>query len=373
MSACSSAGVAIRAPRFGRNHRLPCLAISGAALLLSIFAAAAPLPPRHEPLNCLRGATEGQVRAVQQAWAKHLGVNTEREIDLGDGVKMKLTLIPPGKFRMGATTNEIDVIVKQYVRPRDVYDDEFPQHDVELTKPYWLGTYTVTQEEFEHVMGRNPSSFTTDGVVKDKLAKDNVVTTRRFPVEGVTWYDAVEFCNKASARLGKKPCYRLSNVKRKDGAIIAADVEMLNDGDGCRLPTEAEWEYACRAGTMTPFHFGMTLNGTEANCNGTYPHGTETKGPNLERPRNVGEQYQPNAFGLHNMHANVWQWCGDWYGPYPSGSVIDPQGAKEASARVLRGGSWFSNARYCRSAYRSRDDSTNRIINIGFRLAIPVR
>ena len=135
-----------------------------------------------------------------------------------------------------------------------------------------------------------------------------------------------------------------------------------------RLPTEAEWEYACRAGTMTPFNFGSQLNGRQANCDGTRPYGTDTKGPNLEKTSPVGT-YPANAWGLYDMHGNVWEWCSDWYGEYPSGSVTDPSGPARGWQRVYRGGDWRVDAVNCRSADRGCDPSIRSRL-IGFRVVM---
>jgi formylglycine-generating enzyme required for sulfatase activity len=136
------------------------------------------------------------------------------------------------------------------------------------------------------------------------------------------------------------------------------------------LPSEAEWEFACRAGTTTPFHFGTQLNRREANCDGNYPYGTTMKGPYLQRPTTVGS-YGANGFGLYDMHGNTWEWCSDRYASdyYAFSPVDDPVGPTSGSARVVRGGSWFSWPVLCRSAYRFRLDPSNRRDNLGFRLA----
>src|SRR5690606_10225748 len=136
-----------------------------------------------------------------------------------------------------------------------------------------------------------------------------------------------------------------------------------------RLPTEAEWEYACRAGTTTPFHFGSQLNGDEANCDGTLPYGTTVEGPHLRRPTKVGS-YAANAFGLYDMHGNVWERCADRYGDDPATMVQDPQGAQSGSTRVIRGGSWDAGARSLRSAYRSWRLPESRYRDLGFRVAL---
>jgi formylglycine-generating enzyme required for sulfatase activity len=137
------------------------------------------------------------------------------------------------------------------------------------------------------------------------------------------------------------------------------------------LPTEAEWEYACRAGTLTPFHFGTELNAQQANCDGNHPYGTTTRGPYLGRTCPVG-QYPANAWGLHDLHGNIWEWCADWYSEdyYRSGENKDPQGPVSGEGRVLRGGSWINIARHCRAAVRRRLAPTNRSNRIGFRVCL---
>jgi formylglycine-generating enzyme required for sulfatase activity len=156
-------------------------------------------------------------------------------------------------------------------------------------------------------MGTNPSDF------KTVAGQD----TSRFPVERVSWEEAVEFCRKLSAL----------SAEQSAGRVY-------------RLPTEAEWEFACRAGTTTPFHFGSQLNGREANCDGNYPYGTTTKGTYLQRPTTVGS-YAANGFGLFDMHGNVWEWCSDWYEVAIRDSPVDdPTGPTSGSLRVNRGGGW---------------------------------
>ena len=241
--------------------------------------------------------------------AKHL------ELDLGGGVKLKVVRIEPGTFLMGSPDNEVDR-----------FDNEL-QHEVEITKPYYVGVYTVTQAQYRQVIGENPSWFSAEGKGKDKVASMN---TDDFPVEMVSYKDAVEFCRRVS---------ELPEVKSR-GLVVD-------------LPTEAEWEFACRAGTKTAFHFGNSLSSKDANFNGKYPYGGAAEGPYLGRTEKVG-QYLPNAWGLYDMHGNVYQWCKDWYGKdyYQNSDKKDPQGPDNGSARVLRGGSWDDVARFCRAAYR---------------------
>ncbi len=195
-------------------------------------------------------------------------------------------------------------------------------------------------------MGNNPSYFTT----KDW---NPISPDLNRPVEQVSWNDAMNYCAKVTA------------AEQAAGRLPAGWVY--------RLPTEAEWEYACRAGTSTAFHYGNALRGGMANFYSFWEYDASVgsiilnNAPTyLARTTTVGS-YQPNAFGLYDMHGNVWEWCLDWYGSYPSGSVTDPRGANSGSYRVIRGGSWIGIAGDCRSAYRSGYAPDDRLIDIGFR------
>ncbi len=232
-----------------------------------------------------------------------------------NSIGMKLTLIPAGEFTMGSPDGEKE------------RDGDEKQRRVKITKPYYLGVTEVTQQQYEQVMGTNPSSFKG--------------STR--PVENISWNEAVEFCKTPSAQEGKKH----------------------------RLPTEAEWEYACRAGTTTPFYFGSVLNGKQANCNGDIPYGTETKGAYLRRTTTVGS-CSANAFGLYDMHGNVWEWCADWSRrDYDEKSPSeDPTGPISGASRRIRGGSWSCRAGYCRSAERGGSAPDRRSHGTGFRVAL---
>jgi len=232
-----------------------------------------------------------QAEECQKAWADGLGL----DVEVANSIDMRLVLIPPGEFLMGSPETE-----------ENRSDNEY-QHRVRIAKPFYLGVYEVTQSEYEGVMGKNPSAFSKDGARSDKVG---AMDTSRFPVEAVSWENAVEFCQKLS---------ELPEEKRF----------------GCvyRLPTEAEWEYACRAGTRTPFHFGTSLSSTQANFDGNYPYGSASKGPNLSRTATVGS-YRPNAWGLYDMHGNVLEWCQTRLPerrPWPGG----PRGL--GSARTNRG------------------------------------
>jgi formylglycine-generating enzyme required for sulfatase activity len=241
---------------------------------------------------------------------------------LVNSVGMKLVRIPAGKFTMGSPQGEKD-------RDRDER-----QHQADITRPFYLGAYEVTQGQYRKVIGRNPSAFCASGEWKSKVKGLN---TDDFPVDSVSWEDAVAFCKKLSLLPKEKEARRVY-----------------------RLPTEAEWEYACRAGTTTPFHFGMTITAAQANFGGT-----------RGRTGKVG-LYAPNAFGLYDMHGNVMEWCGDGYDPdsYKGSPRKDPTGPATAADRVVRGGGWRSGGYHCRSASRGRREPTARGDSQGFRVAL---
>jgi len=221
--------------------------------------------------------------------------------ELVNPVGMKFVWVPPGTFAMGSPPAE-----------EGRSENELP-HRVTLTRGYFLGACPVTQGQWMAVMGHNPSRFRGENR----------------PVEGISWEDADEFCKKLSKL----------------------------DGKTYRLPTEAEWEYACRAGTTTPFSFGPTLSTEQANFDGTYIYNGGKKGVYRKTTTPVG-LFPPNGWGLGDLHGNVWEWCADWYGEYPDHDVTDPCGPESGEDRVLRGESWVYGPRGARSACRSRNAPT---------------
>ncbi|MFO0810192.1 MAG: SUMF1/EgtB/PvdO family nonheme iron enzyme [Gemmataceae bacterium] len=243
------------------------------------------------------------------------------DLDLGGGVTMKFVFIPSGEFLMGAPDGE-----------KDAEDGEKPQHWVRITKGFYMGIFEVTQEQYEAVMAANPSSH--------KVHNTNL-DTRQFPVENVSWENADRFCDKLTLKTGKR---------------IA-------------LPTDAEWEYACRAGTTTPFHWGTSLNGTQANCLGEHPYATTAKGPSLRRPCKVGS-YEPNPWGLYDMHGNVFEWCRDCYDPdfYKKHTLfVDPFNQADGW-RVVRSGGYGSGGVGCRAALRHGVTPWEHYGHVGFRV-----
>jgi formylglycine-generating enzyme required for sulfatase activity len=218
------------------------------------------------------------------------------------------------------------------------------QHEVTISKPFYMGKYEVTQKEWVAVMGTNPSNFKGDNL----------------PVEQVRWYDAIKYCNALSVKEGLTPAY----------TVFGKGVTWNGNANGYRLPTEAEWELACRAGTTSPFYTGNNITTNHANYDGNYPYNGNTKGVYRGKTWDVGSG-TPNPWGLYDMSGNVWEWCWDWYGSYSTSSVTDPLGASSGPHRVLRGGSWGSSGQYLRSAYRGYYTPFLRYDYLGFRLVRP--
>jgi formylglycine-generating enzyme required for sulfatase activity len=246
---------------------------------------------------------------------------------------MQFVRIPAGTFLMGSPEIE------------NLRDSDEHQHEVDITKDFYLGAHEVTQEQYEKVMGYNPSWFSATGGGKAKMVG---LDAGSFPVEMVSWDDAVKFCE----RLNALPSERAA-------------------GRSYRLPTEAEWEYACRGGgpSYQVFAFGDSLSSDQANFNGDEPFGNAAKGLQLGRTTKVGS-YQPNAFGLYDMHGNVWEWCADWYDKdyFATSPRKDPTGPATGTRRVVRGGSWDYRGKACRSAERGLGPADARVDRHGFRV-----
>ena len=256
------------------------------------------------------------VGVIFLSFAEFLQAQQPKEIT--NSIGMKLVLIPKGTFMMGSPESE-----------QGRFENE-TQHDVTISKDYYLGVYEVTQAQYEKVMGENPSHF-QGSIVGNENAD--------LPVENVPWEDAVEFCKKLSDLPEEK----------KAGRIY-------------RLPTEAEWEYACRAGSKTAYSFDDE--------GGLLPEYGWFRRNSSSRTHSVG-LLEPNAWGLFDMHGNVWEFCSDWYAEYPKGPVSDPSGPSKGAHRVYRGGGWGAdNASDCRSAWRNGFLPSSGNIHYGFRVAL---
>ncbi len=283
---------------------------------------------------------EKQAERYQEAWASYLGV----PVELTNSIGMKLVLIPPGEFDMGSNEEEIERLLEQAEeedRPkfyRVQVSQEGPRHRVRITRPFYLGMYEVTQAEYQSVMGANPSMYSPAGTRKGWVAGRD---TSRFPVEMVSWEDASRFCDKLSALAKEKSAGRVY-----------------------RLPTEAEWEYACRAGTTTQYSFGND----EARV-GEYAWFRKNSA-NATHP--VGQK-KPNAWWLYDMHGNAWEWCMDWHANdyYQNSPADDPQGPSTGWGRVTRG-SCFDAAfpQQLRCPHRGGVGPTAQHCWIGFRAAM---
>ncbi|GHU21762.1 hypothetical protein FACS1894164_02780 [Spirochaetia bacterium] len=254
--------------------------------------------------------------------------------------------IPAGTFMMGSPSSEVDR-----------YDNEV-QHRVTITG-FSMSKYEVTQKEWVDVMGTNPSGFKGDNL----------------PVENVTWYDAIEYCNARSRKEGLTPAYTIDKSRKDPNNLYDYDdlkwvVTWNRSANGYRLPTEAEWEYACRAGTTTPFSTGTNITTNQANYDGNNPYNGNAKG-SYRRQTWAVSSGTANAWGLYDMHGNVWEWCWDWYGAYSTASQADPTGAASGLHRVARGGSWRDYAQGLRSAYRDYYTPTFRNNYLGFRVVRP--
>jgi sulfatase modifying factor 1 len=264
---------------------------------------------------------------------------------------MKFNCIPAGGFEMGSLTSE------------EGHTRSEIQHTTRISQPFYLGVTEVTQEEYQTIMESNPSAFSRHGTASEVVAG---MATRRFPVENVSWYDTIEFCNRLSEKDNFKPYYGLTGIEREHDSIKSAVVTILGGG-GYRLPTEAEWEYACRAGTTTAYNSGDTVSLLEDA--GWF--GSKAEPGNSDRQTHRVGQKGANSFGLFDMHGNVSEWCQDWYdySSYERSPTQDPQGPSGGSMRVVRGGSWSEAAVHCRSAQRGGVRPMQHGSSTGFRVA----
>jgi len=261
------------------------------------------------------------------------------KVDLGSGATLDLVRIPMGEFMMGMPAEErqtaLDNLLKYSLKREDAeeyLDWSTPQHETTL-RGFWMGKYTVTNSQWQSVMETKPSEK-----YDVKFQGENQ------PVVGVSWDDAKEFCKRASEKTG----------------------------ESIRLPSETEWEYACRACTITSFHFGETITDDLVNYDGNYPYGDAPKGEYCQQTLNV-DRFSPNIWGLYQMHGNVWEWCEDvWHENYQGSPNDGTAWLKdgEQNMHILRGGSWISGANNCRSANRIGFVKDFCYYNLGFRVVI---
>ncbi len=285
-----------------------------------------------------------KAKSLQAHWAKQLKVPAVTTNSIG----MKLVLIPPGEFMMGSPKELIEEELRVHGDDdwyRDHLPGEGPQHRVRITKPFYLGMYEVTQEEYQRVTGKNPSEFSAAGKGKDKVRGQD---TKRFPVENVSWDEAVEFCRKLSEMPEEKPA-----------------------GRRYQLPTEAQWEYACRAGSTGRFSSTSGRSGIQKEYEerdlSDYGWFDKNSGGMTHA---VGGK-RASAWGLYDIHGNVWEWCQDWYDKdyYAKAPADDPAGPPGGSARVGRGGGCGHPAVICRSANRNHGQPGHRDHALGFRVS----
>ena len=300
--------------------------------------------------TCLSSAEQAMAQADKQ---------------LSNSIGMNLVLIPAGTFQMGTRLTPEEVH-QRYPGGKVGYYTGESQHQVKLTKSFYLGVHEVTVGQFRKFV--EAEGYKTDAERDGKGGYGYDAETGRFsqdskyswrnpgfeqddkhPVVNVSWNDSVAFCKW------------LSRV----------------EGREYRLPTEAEWEYGCRAGSSTEFAFGDDAeqlvgfgNFADASLKTKLPNATNVRSNDGSIFTSGVGSYRSNEFGLHDMHGNVWEWCSDWYGDYPASAVVDPVGPATDSLRVHRGGSWGSQAADCRSAYRNRGMSVDRSGGLGFRVAL---
>jgi formylglycine-generating enzyme required for sulfatase activity len=272
-------------------------------------------------------------KMYQKLWAKHLHVPSMQVNSIG----MKLVLIPPGEFDMGSPKSFVQSEQHRSETP-DFYrarlPGEMPNHHVRITKPFWIGASEVTQDEYQRVMGDNPSRF--QGPNR--------------PVEQVTWDLAAEFCKKLSSLPGENAA-----------------------GRQYALPTEAQWEYACRAGDPGPRCFSNWTRPMPASLEEKMLADYAWFDVDAGGQTHPVGQARPNGWGLYDVHGNVWEWCSDWYGDYANSPADDPAGPRNGPGRVHRGGGWRDPAASCRSAHRANAAPANRQDDLGLRIVLVFR
>ncbi|MCA9052630.1 MAG: SUMF1/EgtB/PvdO family nonheme iron enzyme, partial [Planctomycetaceae bacterium] len=315
--------------------------------------------PSDAPAPAIAPFNAEQAKAHQEAWAAYLKV----PVDYTNSIGMKFRLIPPGEFLMGSTQAQIDNCLKEAnIAPSspnlESVNSQAPQHTVILTQPIYLSVHKVTQAEYEHLMGKNPSYFANTGLDIHGIEKVAGLVTTHHPVDSVTWNDAAEFCAKLSQQEQFKPFY-----------FRAGNSVSPLEGTGYRLPTESEWEFACRAGTTTKYWIGDRVESLVQSDWVDFTAGGRT--------HPVGE-LNANPFKLYDLHGNVMEWVQDGWDPIcynqfqekPATNPSSPFFA--ASERVMRGGHWYCPPLLSQSATRTHLHPQNHQNFLGFRVALPI-
>ena len=294
-----------------------------------------------------------QAVEVQTAWAEHL----ELPIEFTSSAGILMRLVPPGEFEMGMSDDDVETMISWYAkkkRTRESYRSELPRHTVRISQPFYIGVHEVTQQQYLNVTGETPSHFPSAKTEKalGELPRDDL------PVEQISWTDCVSFCNLLSSSDDLPVCYTESD-----------DAWVRTSDSGYRLPTEAEWEFACRAGTESMWSYGNGRAADFASNEWSVLNARETTHP-------VG-QLKPNAFGLFDMHGNVIEWCSDWFDPEAYASragaiTIDPVGPETGTRRVYRGGSWWQRRPQSRSSFRGSHFPGFSFQEHGMRLVLDV-
>ena len=289
-----------------------------------------------------------QTREVMVATAQG---EEQREITYyKNTIGMEFVLVSAGEFLMGSRDTAAEVVGKcgAHEAKTEWFSHERPQHRVRITKPFYMGVTEVTNAQYDQFVKESAYDGTReaddDYMGHHRDWNKYASTEQNYPVVCVSWNNAQAFCRWLSQKTGKT----------------------------VRLPTEAQWEYACRAGTTTPFSTGETISTDQANYDGTYCYGNGNKGEYREKTLPVGS-LPANPWGLYDMHGNVWEWCQDWYGEYDSSSVADPEGPRNGTSRVWRGGSQENEPQLCRSAYRITISPAYTYYTIGFRVVLASR
>ena len=306
----------------GRRWRVDPAWVLGLVVLLVLFGIYAAMNPWWPSLPDM---SIEEAREKQRQAAMSLGVPVALRLETGNAVKMELVLIPAGKFIRGS-----------HLMDPDSDDYECPRHLVTISKPFYMGVKEVTQTQWRAVMGTEPWK------TEPWKGEPKVIANDDHPASYISWNDAAAFCKALSAKTNRT----------------------------VRLATEAEWEYACRAGTSTRFSFGD--DGGQLGDYAWYKGNTQSVREDYPHP--VGRK-RANAWGLYDMHGNVWEWCNDWsWGRYPAGDTVDPTGLRSAKHgdRACRGGSWFDDPESCRAACRARTSPEARAEDQGFRVVVDI-